>query len=144
MCCWWFTCTGQAATAQGLAITQPRRRARIEPVKSSLPKDQALHRTALTRSLTPAQALERAILADMRTRVAHHDVNGPVQRVRCSRLARRRQYRLPFRCLALTGGFAYPFAGLVDLRTSELVWCTDDSTAVDPGLQVPLNPACRR
>ena len=106
-------------------------------------QDQAVHQMPLARSLGPARALEDAILIDMRARIMRHDVNGPVQQVRCSQNVRRRTNRLSFRCQALTGGFAYPFAGIVDLRTRELVWCKDDSSSVDPGLQVPLNAACR-
>jgi len=107
-------------------------------------QDQAIHRAALPAAVPPGKALERAILADMRGRVSRHDINGPVERVRCAPITRHAAGRLPFRCTARAAGFDYPFAGVVDPRARELVWCKDDRTTVDPGLEVPLNPACTR
>lgn len=107
-------------------------------------QDQAVHRAALPGAVAPAKALERAILADMRTRVAKADISGPVERVRCAGVPRHASGRLSFRCTARAGGFDYPFVGVVNTRSRELVWCKDDRTTVDPGLEVPLNPACTR
>ena len=105
-------------------------------------RDQAPHQTRLSQSRGTHSALERAIAADMRTRVAQHDVTGPVQRVSCTPVAPRRPGRRPFRCQALVGGFSYPFVGVADLRARELVWCKDDRASYDPSVEAPLSPAC--
>jgi len=107
-------------------------------------QDQASHRAALPTAAPPATALGHAILADMRARVASHDISGPVERVRCIPVTRHAAGRLPFHCTARAAGFDYPFVGMVDIRARELIWCKDDRTTVDPGLQVPLNPTCTR
>lgn len=105
-------------------------------------QDQSPHRAALPRSIPPVIALERAITSDMRERVTTHDIDGPVQRVRCTPTASRSTGRLAFRCVARAGGFDYPFDGVADRRAGQLVWCKNDSVSVDAGLQVPISPAC--
>jgi len=107
-------------------------------------QDQAVHRAVLPATVPTAIALERAILADVRARAATGDIGGPVERVRCAPVSRHAPGRQSFRCTARAGGFDYPFVGVADARARELVWCKDDRTTVDPGLQVPLNPACTR
>lgn len=105
-------------------------------------QDQAVHRATLSPSLAPKVALQRAILVDVRMRIAGHDIAGPAGRVSCDPLAHIHAGRLPFRCRALAGGFSYPFAGVVDARTRQLTWCKNDNTSVDPALRVPLSSAC--
>jgi len=107
-------------------------------------QDQAVHRAVLPATVPPAIALERAILVDMRARAATGDISGPVELVRCAPVARHAPGRLPFHCLARAAGFDYPLVGVVNLRARRLTWCKDDRTTVDPGLQVPLDPACTR
>jgi len=105
-------------------------------------KDQAAHQAPFPRSLAARAALESAIRLDMRTRVARHDLSGPVQHAACSPLTRKSPDRLPFRCHAIVGGFAYPFVGVADLRTHVLIWCKDDRASYDPSVEAPLSPAC--
>lgn len=129
--------TNPSEAEQPAAVAQADREGQIVTRQ-----DQAVHRIRLSRSLHPRAGLERAILLDMRTLVARHDLAGPAKRVGCRALARWRPDRRRFRCHALAGGFSYPFAGVADLSTRQLSWCKDDSTSVDPSLQVPLSPAC--
>ena len=107
-------------------------------------QDQAPHHAVLPQSLPARVALERAIAADMRNLVATNDLAGPVQAVTCKQLASRNATSVAFRCDARADNFSYPFAGVADLSTHKLTWCKNDSVAVDPGLQVPLNRACTR
>lgn len=105
-------------------------------------RDQAVRRAAYSRALAPAVALERAIVADVRERIAHHELSGPAGRVNCVALARHVRVRLAFSCRASAGGFTYPFRGVVDLATRALAWCKDDNISAAGSLRVPLNPAC--
>ena len=130
----------QGATAQNVAgAAEANREGQIVTAQ-----DQAPHQAVLPQSLPASVALERAIAADMRNRVATHDLAGPVRAVTCKQLASRNATSLSFRCGALAGNFSYPFAGVADLSTHKLTWCKNDSLAVDPGLQVPLSRACTR
>lgn len=105
-------------------------------------QDQSPHHAVLPASIPPGIALQRAILSDMRTLVSSNDLRGPVGRVSCTPAKRHAPGRLPFHCIARAGGFNYPFDGVADTHAHKLIWCKNDRTIVDPGLEVPLNPAC--
>jgi hypothetical protein len=130
--------TGPGTASSPAAAERANRLGRILTAQ-----DQAPGRAPLPRSLTPVIALERAIATDMRSRVRHGDLSGPVQRVSCGRVKRSPKDRPGFRCQARAGGFAYPFVGVIELSARAIVWCKDDQVSVDPGLQAPLSPQCR-
>jgi hypothetical protein len=113
-----------------------------EAARSAVAQDQAVHRAAAPGSLAPAVALERAILADVRTSVAHHVLAGPAQSVTCKAFGTASAGRQAFRCDATVGGLGYPFRGVVDLQARALAWCKDDRFAAAGELNVPLSPAC--
>lgn len=106
-------------------------------------QDQAPHHARLRRSLRPVVALERAIGSDVRGLVSTGDLQGPVQRISCRQIARAHEGRIGYRCDAQVDGIRYPFVGVVDVPTRDVVWCKDDSVSVDSGLQAPLSPQCR-
>jgi len=119
------------------AVVKSDRAARAE-----VQGDQAVHRATGAASLTPAAALERAVLADVRANIAHHVLSGPAGNVTCKPLGNARAGRLAFSCRALAAGVGYPFRGVVDVRTRALAWCKDDGFAAAGNLNVPLSPAC--
>jgi len=110
--------------------------------RAAMQRDQAAHRASAPRWLMPAVALEHAIAADVRSRIAHHDISGPAGKVSCDPLARAPGDQLTFGCQARAGGFSYPFRGVVDLRTHTLAWCKNDNIPIAGTLRVPLTPAC--
>jgi hypothetical protein len=104
--------------------------------------DQAAHAAVLSRRARPTPALVAAISSDLRRQVSAHELAGPAGTVTCRLHGGRRAGRQPYRCVGSGGAVAYQLFGVVDLRTRRMVWCRQDQ--VDPGLAVPLDPACLR
>lgn len=89
-------------------------------------------------------ALEAAISVDVRSRISHGQLTGPLQRVSCSESGAARGARHPFRCAATADGISYPFVGVADPATGELVWCKEDGPPEgDRALAVPVSARCR-
>lgn len=115
-----------------------------QTTRGVMERDQAVHHAADPSSLTPAVGLERAILADVRTRIARHEISGHARKVSCVRLAHKSAGRLAFSCHAFVGDLSYAFRGVVDLATRTLTWCKDDNISAAGSIRVPLNAACIR
>jgi hypothetical protein len=104
-------------------------------------QDQAPHQTRFGRTASPRQALVRAIAADVRARIASHNLTGPLETVRCSSAPSRRRGREPFVCTVTSASIGYTFYGVADQRARTLTWCKQDAVAL-AGLSVPLSPRC--
>jgi hypothetical protein len=113
-----------------------------ESARAAVQRDQAVHRATGPASLTPAAALEQAILADVRASIADRVLAGPAGKVTCGPFGKAPASELAFSCNALAGGIGYRFRGVVDVRTRALAWCKDDRIAEGGYLDVPLSPAC--
>lgn len=121
---------------QAAALIEASRAARKVVIR-----DQAPRSSALPGGVSPGTGLERAIGADVRSRVRRDELEGPAQGVRCAQAKPERASRRPFRCTARAGGFGYPFRGVADLRARRLTWCKFDP--VPPGqAPVPLSAKC--
>jgi hypothetical protein len=109
----------------------------------AIKEDEAPHSSPL-RSAAPVQsALEQAIAGDVRARIAHGQLTGPLQRVRCKPAGTPQGARRPFSCTATSAGLAYPFLGVADERTRQLTWCkVDPPPAANAPLEVPVSPLC--
>jgi hypothetical protein len=107
-------------------------------------QDEAPHVAALGADVSAQGALERAIAADARARVAHGQLTGPLQSVRCSSAGATRDGRRPFRCTVESAGISYPFMAVADERARRLTWCKVDPPPT-PGapLEVPISASCR-
>jgi hypothetical protein len=107
-------------------------------------EDQAPHTSPLP-SATPAPvALQRAIGADMRSRILHRALTGPLQDVRCTQAGKPHAGRRAFDCEARAAAITYPFLGVVDEHAQRLTWCKFDPPPVSNGPQeVPVSPSCR-
>lgn len=102
--------------------------------------DQAPHHGALAPGLRPAQALQRAIGEDVRSRIRRHDLSGRLESVRC-RPETAVGARHELRCTARVSGFGYPFVGVVDRRAQRVTWCKRDPSPT-AAQNVPLSRAC--
>ncbi len=104
-------------------------------------QDQAPHQARLGTTGSPREALVRAIAADVRARIASHDLTGPLETVRCSSVGARHRGREPFICSVTSASIGYTFYGVADRRARTLTWCKQDAVAL-AGLSVPLSPRC--
>jgi hypothetical protein len=110
----------------------------------AITEDQAPHSAALAGGAAPAVALERAIAADVRRRIADGQLTGPVQSVRCAAAGAGAAGRSPYRCTVHSDGVAYPFLGVADARSRRLTWCKVDPPAVPgEGAEIPVSAGCR-
>jgi hypothetical protein len=110
-------------------------------------------------------ALEGAILADARARVASGELDGPVKRVSCGPLIRNTGNRTEdedlsrtrgrYDCVAVkrevmkhgkvVGLFGHPFVGTADFKRFTYVWCKDNKVPGERGkalAKVPVPAVC--
>ncbi|HLH13480.1 MAG TPA: hypothetical protein VKV16_01725, partial [Solirubrobacteraceae bacterium] len=111
-----------ASKSEAHAEAEANREGRI-----AIAQDEAPHTAALAGTpASAAQQLQRAIAADVRARITHNQLTGPLQSVRCSAAGQPRDARQPYRCSVLSAGLDYPFLAVVDQRARRLTWCKLD------------------
>jgi hypothetical protein len=110
----------------------------------AISQDEAPHAAALKPGLSALTALERAIAADVRSRIGHGELTGPFAGVSCQTAGSARAGRRPYTCTARSAGLNYPFEAVFSERSLTLTWCKVDPPAEprEP-LEVPLSPRCR-
>jgi hypothetical protein len=127
------------------AVTNPQALAESDRIgQIAVAEDEAPHSAALGQRGSTVRALEAGIAADMRLRIAQHQLDGPLQTVRCQAGGRVRDGRTPYGCTASAAGFRYPFFAIADTRTRRVTWCKYDPPPGDaPALGVPVSASCR-
>jgi len=107
-------------------------------------QDEAPHVASLAAGASARVALERAIAADARGRIAHGQLTGPLQSVHCAAAGHAHADRRPFSCTVDSAGVSYPYMAVADQRAKRLTWCKVDPppTAGAP-LEVPVSASCR-
>jgi hypothetical protein len=128
-----------ASPAEAAAAAQANRVGRI-----AIAEDEAPHSAKLARGLAPQAGLERAVAADVRERIAHGQLTGPLQSVRCEVAPGAHAGRRQLTCTVQSAGLSYPFVGVADERARELTWCkVDPAPVANAPLEVPVSPRCR-
>ncbi len=109
----------------------------------AISEDEAPHAAPLSAGASPAASLQRAISADVRRRIAHGELTGPLQSVHGTASGGQRASRAGFSCTVISAGITYAFLAVADVRTHELTWCKlDRAPAGDAALEVPVSPRC--
>jgi hypothetical protein len=109
-----------------------------------LAQDQAPHVAPLHSGLSVQAGLERAITADVNSRIEDSQLTGPLQSVRCQASGSSHAGRRPLRCTVRSAGITYPFLGVLDERSRELTWCkVDPPPEAGAPQEVPISPRCR-
>jgi hypothetical protein len=128
-----------ASRSEAAATAEANREGRI-----AIAEDEAPHSAKLSVGLAPQRGLERAVAVDVRARIAHGELTGPLQSVSCKPAGAVRGGRQPLECSVRSAGIVYPFVGVLDRPTDELTWCKEDPppTAGAP-LEVPVSARCR-
>jgi hypothetical protein len=110
----------------------------------AIAEDEAPRSSRLARGMSLQTALERAVGADVRERIAHGQLTGPLQSVRCELTTAVGARGRALGCTVRSAGLSYPFVGVADERTRELTWCkVDPAPVANAPLEVPVSPRCR-
>lgn len=138
----------RGATSESSSNSRSERIAAVEANevgKVAVAEDQAAHSAPLAGRAATAPALEAAIAADVRRRIGHGELTGPMQSVHCFPLGPRRQGIRAFRCAVRSAGIAYEFRAIANFTSRRLTWCkVDHAPEGDAALEVPLPSGCTR
>ncbi len=128
--------SSQQATVSPAAAAQENQEA-----ETLVSQDQAPHTVRLSRGANPADALTRAVRADMVGLIAHGELDGPLSRSSCT-LIRTRAGSQAFRCAAIADGLTYPFLGVVDVPAGLVTYCKRDPPPI-PSDNIPVSSRCQ-
>ena len=144
---------GAAQRARDAAAADNAERARLRA-------DQRVHRRALPAGVAPVAALESAITADAKARVAAKTLTGPVLSTRCEATsASVSQFRASrvYKCFVKTAtglpgqdnevlGTGYPFVATIYTKKRTAAWCKQNPRADEKGshgmVHVTISPVC--
>jgi hypothetical protein len=102
--------------------------------------DQAPRVLTLRPGESPRAGFVRTVHATMSDLVNKGVVDGPLQRVRCTRHGGRAG-DLGFSCVATAADVNYDFVGVVDTSAHQLTYCKRDEPPV-PAQNIPVSPRC--
>lgn len=133
------------AGPEGVAASEGGAEAEIGRLADiSIAEDQAPRTAALRAGAAPASALQQAVAADVRRRIAKNQLVGPLQRVTCAAAGTGRDGRDPYRCSVRSAGVSYAFLAVVDEGLHRLTWCkVDPPAAGNTGPEIPISASCR-
>jgi hypothetical protein len=131
--------SGGPSASEAAAVAEANRVGRI-----AITQDEAPHSSSLAPGVPAQVALEHAVGADVRERIAHGQLTGPLQSVSCELSGPAHAGGRQLTCTVRSAGLSYPFVGVADARTRELTWCKVDPPPVaNAPLEVPVSPRCR-
>ncbi|HTU78473.1 MAG TPA: hypothetical protein VMF09_06915 [Solirubrobacteraceae bacterium] len=112
--------------------------------RTAIAQDERPHTASLPPGAAVLRALTGVITSDVHHRIAHGELTGPLQSVRCQPAGAPRGARRPFHCTVRSAGIAYPFLAVADEGAHELTWCKlDPPPQAGEPLEVPVSPSCR-
>jgi hypothetical protein len=109
----------------------------------AITEDQAPHFAPLSAG-SPTSALELAIAADVRGRISHGKLLGPLRGVTCSAEGRKHGAREPFQCAVHNASGGIQFVAVLDRDHARLAWCKlDPPSPSGDGPEIPISRSCR-
>jgi hypothetical protein len=103
--------------------------------------DQAPRVVTLTPADSPRSGFVRTVRATMSSLIKKGVIDGPLQRVRCTRHGGA-AVRRAFSCVATANNVNYDFVGVVDVPARQLTYCKRDEPPV-PSQDIPVSPRCQ-
>ena len=103
--------------------------------------DQAPHFVVLKSGESPQAGFARTVHAAMAVPVKRGVVDGPLERVRCTRHGGGSD-RQAFTCIATADHVNYDFVGVVQVPANRLTYCKRDEPPI-PSQNIPVSAACR-
>jgi hypothetical protein len=104
-------------------------------------QDQAPHGARVRSGTAPLAAIERAVRAETAQAIAKGQLDGPLQRTRCTPTGSSTATRRTFRCTVTASNVNYQFDGVVDIQARQLTYCKRDAPPV-PSQNIPVSPRC--
>ncbi len=109
----------------------------------AITEDEAPRTAPLASGAGASAALARAIGEDVRRRISHGQLTGPLQSVACNATGAKGA-RVPYSCQVRSAGIKYTFLAVAEEGRGRLTWCkVDPSATVKAGPEVPISPRCR-
>ncbi len=106
-------------------------------------EQQAPHVVHFAAAVTPLAAVEHAVSGYINTQIDFGRMAGPVRTALCFPVPGATGDQTAYRCSVLARDTSYPFAGVVDRATHQVVYCRHNPPPV-PGVNVPLSARCLR
>lgn len=106
-------------------------------------EQQAPHVVHFAASVAPLAAVERAVSGYINTQIDFGRMAGPVRETLCFPVPGATGDQSAYRCSVLARDTSYPFAGVVNRATHQVVYCRHNPPPV-PGVNVPLSARCLR
>jgi hypothetical protein len=133
------------AGPEGVAASESGAEAEVSRLSDlAITEDQAPRTANLPAGSAPAAALRQAIVSDVRKRIAHDQLVGPLQSVHCTASGTGSGGREPYLCTVHSDGISYRFLAVIDQRDQRLTWCkVDPSAAAKTGPEIPVSSSCR-
>jgi hypothetical protein len=133
------------AGPEGVAASEGGAEAEIGRLADiSIAEDQAPRTAGLHAGAAPASALQLAVAADVRRRIAKNQLVGPLQGVTCAAAGAGSAGRDPYRCTVRSAGVSYLFLAVVDENLHRLTWCKVDPPAPgNTGPEIPISASCK-
>ena len=103
-------------------------------------RDQEPHVITLRHGATPVTGITGAVRASMSNLVNRGIIDGPLQKVRCTRHGGGAGTPA-FSCVATANDVNYDFLGVVSVRARRLTYCKRDEPPV-PSMNIPVSPRC--
>ena len=131
--------SGSARKAEVSAVNEANRVGKL-----AIAQDEAPHTARAPVGAQAGAALQGVIAADVKRRIGHGELTGPLQSVSCVRSGSALAGALPFRCTAKGAAIDYEFRAVAG-ASGQLTWCKlDVAPEGDAALEVPLSPRCLR
>jgi hypothetical protein len=106
----------------------------------SPPSENLAAQTRANRGVGPRSGFVHTVRGAMDNLIGQAIVDGPLQRVRCTRHAAA-SGMLAFSCVATANDVNYDFVGVVNLASHRLTYCKRDEPPI-PSQNVPVSPRC--
>jgi len=106
-------------------------------------QQQAPHVVHFAAGVAPLTAIEHAVSGYINTQIDFGRMAGPVRTALCFKVPGASGSETAYRCSVLARSTSYPFAGVVDRATHQVVYCRHNPPPV-PGVNVPLSVRCLR
>ena len=103
-------------------------------------RDQAPRAVELGHRVAAVTGLKRVIHGTMSGLISTGIIDGPLQRVRCTRQGGTAG-TLGYSCVATANDVNYDFLGVVDVAAHRLTYCKRDEPPV-PSMNIPVSPRC--